>query len=287
MQSFNLLNKLIFNGDFFKRCDIITFMKLQYLIILMILFTLFFSCTTSSNYSRGSLSDAMDKAKEENEDDREVPSNEKDDWPYEQEEREKQEENDDKWDEDAYIGEIGSFDPLLSIRGGTNFYSDPYFDSFVEGEILFGAATEDNLFRFFLFGGAKILHAKPDHPINLSIKKDAVQLNGGVEFRYYPFRKLKVFTPYLLARGGGYLLFWTFQNELTSGGDIITSDSVGGLLLGTGVGIDIIQEKSFFLGAQLVPELYLFGDETSEGFINDYFDSYGTVRVTFEAGFSI
>mgnify|MGYP000639623765 CR=1 FL=1 len=29
----------------------------------------------------------------------------------------------------------------------------------------------------------------------------------------------------------------------------------------------------------------LFGEETSQGFYNDYFDSYGTVRFSVEAAF--
>ncbi len=70
------------------------------------------------------------------------------------------------------------------------------------------------------------------------------------------------------------------------GSDVITSDYIGGLLLGVGVGVDFFQGKIFSLGAQLIPELYLFGAETSEGFNNDFFDSYGTIRLTVEAGFN-
>lgn len=257
-------------------------MKLLDIVIPLFLLTVLMSCTTSSDYNRGSLSDAMEKAKDDHIKDREVPSDKQNEW----ESKERQKENrEDIGNQETYEGlEISQY--LIALRGGLNFYSDPYFDSNMEGEVLLGGASENGIFRFYLFGGVKLLQAQKDDSIALSIKEDAFQLNGGVEVRYYPLPRFVIFSPYLIARCGGYFLLWDYKNDLISGGETIGSDIIGGLLLGTGVGIDLIHTKRFSLGAQVIPELYLFGEETSQGFSNDYFNSYGTVRFTVEAGYN-
>jgi hypothetical protein len=258
-------------------------MRLLYLFVPLFLSVALISCSTSSDYNRGSLSDAMEKTKDDSEEDREVPSEIKDDRDSDQEHEERRNQG----DEDINYEGLDASELMFSIRGGTNFYSDPYFDSDMEGEVLLGVPAGEGSFRFYLFGGVKILQAQSDDPIALSIKKDAIQLNGGVEFRYYPLPELPVFSPYLIGRCGGFFLFWNYKNDLIWGDDTISSDIIGGVLLGTGIGVDLIHLKAFSLGAQLIPEVYLFGEETSEGFTNDYFDSYGTIRFTVEAGFSL
>ena len=53
------------------------------LLVLFLLLIIFFSCTTSSPYKRGSLSDAMDKAEDDHQGSRRVP-NQRDEPDWEQ-----------------------------------------------------------------------------------------------------------------------------------------------------------------------------------------------------------
>ena len=149
-------------------------------------------------------------------------------------------------------------------------------------------ARGQSRFGGYVFGGFKNLDVQTTHPVSQSIDPDPLILYLGVELRCYLFPRLRIFSPYLAGRMSGFTLFWSFRNELITDEDItITYDYLGGIGLDAGVGVDFIQTDTFQAGILLLPQSFLFGEETARGFSNDYFNPYGTVRWSVEAGFKL
>jgi hypothetical protein len=238
------------------------------------------SCMTApSDKDRGSLSDAMDKARDDYPEEREVPDEDKE-FPPEEEERQQPEE-----DDTGIAEQPASFDGPVYFggRGGNAVYSYPYFEPYYDAELLLGYGVKHT--EVLLYGGYKAVTPKDDSEIKESIEEGVLILRGGVEGRYYPFPELQVFSPYALAQFGGLYMYWSFRNPLTAGADTIAADSVFGFMLGAGAGVNLINTDSFRLGGAFIPELFLFYSETQEGFENDVFDFYSTVRWAIEVGF--
>ncbi|QEN08201.1 hypothetical protein EXM22_09455 [Oceanispirochaeta crateris] len=259
-------------------------MKIPFFLILSLLsLTFFFSCTTSSPRNRGSLSDAMDKSRDDHEGSREVPDEDDSPWWAEEEPDQPSRQEPDEPDYNDMVAspsEPVSLNVLL--RGERGWTGSPYFTSDFNGELLIGDKIDH--WEVYLFAGFDLLDVKPSHPAFETIKDNAFTLSAGVEGRFYMFPKLKVFSPYLLARMGGLFLFWQFRNPLESGGESIESDILGGLILGSGVGIDLYHGENFRVGMNIIPEASLYGEETQQGFTNDFFSSQGFVRIGMEAG---
>lgn len=249
------------------------------------------ACTSTPTRDRGSLSDAMDRARDDYPEEREVPSEPRDDDMWDQDNRDRDNDRDpsgDKWEHDRdteYVYYSGPAAMYLGLRGGNALYSYPYFDSLFDSEILFG--TGPNETELLFFGGIKAVTAREDSEIKESIDEGVIFLRGGVEGRFYPFPDWQVFSPYLLAQAGGLYMYWSFKNPLEAGSETITSDSVGGMILAAGAGINLINTEKFRLGGAWIPEVHFFYSETQEGFENDVFDAYSTIRWAVELGLTI
>ncbi len=244
----------------------------------------FTSCTTSSPYNRGSLSDAMDKAEDDHEGSRRVPNDRdepsrgrdsRDDDRYTQDTTSPQDEA--VYYSDPFVGEV-----YLLFRGGNSWGGAPYFNSLFDGEVLIGG-REDSL-EVLLFAGIKAVIAKESSEIYDSVDDGVLILRAGIEGRYYPFPDLQFMSPYLLAQAGGIYMYWSFKNPLEAGGDLITSDSVGGMMLGVGAGVNLIDKGGFRAGVSCIPETHFFYSETQQGFQNDVFDLYGNIRWAVDVG---
>jgi hypothetical protein len=234
----------------------------------------------------------MDKARDSHRESREVP-NERDEMPRPHgPERGKSSiwsENDDTADDIAEessesVGREFSGPFYFAVRGGNAWRGDPYFDSVLDAEALWG--FRDNNIEGFLFGGIKGAEANPASKIAESIDEGVLFFRGGVELRYYPFPTQPVFSPYILGQVGGFYMIWSFKNPLEAGNETISNDTVGGLMLAAGIGVNLINVGRFRLGASCVPEIMLFSPETEAGFQNDVFGYYGAVRWVVEAGVS-
>jgi len=243
-------------------------------------FILLSGCMTSSPYDRGSLSDAMDKSKDDA-DNRRVPNKRDKPAPWEQ---------DDDYNEDisaadeaVYYGSGEDFGSVyLGLRSGNAWVSTPYFDSLIDMEALLGF-RETNV-EGIIFGGIKAVTAKESSAVYDSVDEGVVFLRAGLELRYYPFPDLHFMSPFVLAQAGGIYMYWSFKNPLQAGPETIYGDSIGGMMLGTGIGVNLIDTAVFRLGASVMPETHLFYGETQQGFQNDVFDYYSTVRWAIEAG---
>jgi hypothetical protein len=257
-------------------------MNLSKVILGLCLLIFMIGCTTSSPRNRGSLSDAMEIARDDSNEKREVPDT-PDPWDEQEEDQDDQESHVPSETSQNY--KTAEDEPLTyMIRMGGSTGGTPYFNDQRGLELVLGMDGQENLSLAF-FAGLHILYTNPSHEVYQSIEKEVLLLNVGGELRYYFFPGLTVFSPYLGARAGGIYMSWSFQNPLTAGADTIYSDAVGGLSLGVTTGIDFLRLDHFRLGAQLNPEIYIFSGETSEGFNNDYFGAQGVIRVGLEGGF--
>jgi hypothetical protein len=257
-------------------------MRCTKLLILLFTVMVFSACMTSSPRNRGSLSDAMDKSRDDYEDEREVPD-EPDPWEIEEEP-----DNRAPDDQDPQTRDFGSGGPsslMFIVRGGYEFGGEPFFDEGFDGELLVGDRVGQKA-EVYLYAGFNSLETRDSHSVSESIKGDVLTLGVGMEGRFYPLSGMPYFSPYLLGRFGGFIMFWEFKNALQSGNEIIDSDMLGGIMVGVGAGVDIIRSESFKLGIAIIPELSLYGEETGEGFTNDFFDQQGITRICAEAGFS-
>lgn len=245
-------------------------------VLFVIVFSLFNSCITYSDKNRGSLSDAMDKARDDYPDKREIPESEGESGYYT------------PWDDDEYYDHDNSgfdsdlvlipVDSYYSFNMGIALLSGPYFSDAVNLEVLIG--NDDDHLGFYLYGALTILEENKNHDVSESIEYPYM-FDGGVEFRLVPLGRREFFSPYLALRLGGILLSWEYQNML---GDDITEDTLGGFSLGAGIGINFINTDLFRLGLSCKPRVILNSNQTVEGFDNDYFDPNGDLLLSMDFG---
>jgi len=278
------------NGEDFPpwKDYILTMIRRGMLFMVLLLLLFLFSCMSSSHRNRGSMSGAMDKSRDDYEGERTVPDEEDEDYWFDEEEEDGDipEDSAPEYDSDDTGIPDEPLNLFLLVRGGASFVSDPYFENPLDMEVLIGGLGESN-FGFFLFAGFKNLDVQSDSSISAAIKSHPLILDIGGEIRYYPFHELTYFSPYVAGRISGFVLFWSYKNDLIAGSDTISSDYLGGVGLDGGIGVDFVQTDHFQAGFLLLPQAFLFGDETAEGFNNDIFDAYGTVRWSVEAGFKL
>jgi len=241
------------------------------------------SCSSTPAHYRGSLSDAMDKSRDDYEGDRTVPDAQH--APaYQQPEA-----------YPAYVyygsaeavpmpgGPSGPSEFWIGIRGGNGYYSSRDMEPLADGDVIAGGEAAPNI-ELDLYAGFRVNRAVADSSLDASVKDPLLFLKAGIEGRYAPFPDLPVLSPYLSAGMGGFYMGWNFRNPLPSD-YTITSDSVGGFLMTVGAGVYLVHLDRFRIGIGIRPELYLFGMVTGEGFDNDYFDYFDAITVNGEIAF--
>jgi hypothetical protein len=239
------------------------------------------SCSSTPTHYRGSLSDAMDKSRDDYEGDRTVPDAQR--APaYPQPEA---------YPSYDYYGSAeatsmpggpsGPSEFWIGIRGGNGYYSSRDMEPLADGDVLGGGEVSPNL-ELNLYAGFRVNRAVAGSSLDASVKDPLLFLKAGIEGRYSPLPNWVTLSPYLSAGMGGFYMGWNFQNPLPSGYDTITSDSIGGLSMSVGAGIYLVRLERFRVAIGIRPELYLFGTVTGEGFDNDYFDYFDTITVTGE-----
>jgi hypothetical protein len=252
---------------------------------------LFVSCGTAPDHYRGSLSDGMDKAKDDHEGSRSVPDYER---PPEQDERDiperhrrgdRKDANDSSGSDSSDAVSDGSSsanaEPLevwIGVRGGSSKIVSREIGTYSDGDIYLGAVTTPR-FELGFFGGYHAAFPENNSPLDDSVKDPITFLKAGIEGRYAPFPAWTFMCPYVGAGAGGFIMFWTYENSLTAGPDTISGDTLPGLLLSVSAGIYPINLEHFRIGISVVPEAYLFGQFTGEGFDNDYFTSFSPLKI--------
>lgn len=243
--------------------------------------TLSVSCSSTPTHYRGSLSDAMDKSRDDYEGDRTVPDAQR--APAYQQ-PEPYPANDYYRSAEAVPmlgGASGPTEFWIGVRGGNGYYASRDMEPLADGDVLAGGEASANL-EIDLYAGFRVNRAVAGSSLDASVKDPLLFLKAGIEGRYSPFPDWPLLCPYLSAGMGGFYMGWNYRNAITSGFDTITSDSIGGVVLHAGAGIYILRLERFRLGLAARPELYLFGMVTQEGFDNDYFDYFDAITLTAE-----
>ncbi len=256
--------------------------------------TLMTGCTSTPTRNRGSLSDAMDKARDDNEGSRTVPNEPRQDPQPEPPIRERprkpdysqpgNENSSSASDSDTMTVSTEGTDARVwfGLRGGQSIREDREFGSYSDGDIFLDVQMAPSA-DVVLYAGYKACYVIEGSELDQSVEDGMFFFKAGVEGRYTPLPALPLFSPYVYAGIGGFSMFWAFENTLYSGSEAITSDGINGMILNVGAGLYLINLDRFRVGMNISPEVYLFGPLTNEGFNNDYFGAYGTVKVTLEA----
>jgi hypothetical protein len=250
-------------------------------IVLLVFAVLAVSCSTEPTHYRGSLSDAMDKSRDDYEGDRSVPDIPR---PTEQKYPGEQQVYGTTQYPESYPSEGDSYEPTefwLGLRGGNGYYDSRDMEPLADGDIMAGGEVSSNL-EVDLFAGFKVTRAVAGSALDESVKDSQLFLKAGLEGRYSPLPGWPVFSPYLSAGLGAFFMGWNFRNALSAGDDIITSDSITGLMVSVGAGMYLLRLEHFRVGISVQPEMYLFGLVTAEGFDNDYFDYYDAIKYVAE-----
>lgn len=262
---------------------------MKLILSLLLVLALFSSCLSYSSPSRGSLSSAMDKSRDDWEGSRSVPEDDDDDfiWIFTENDDDRQESK--KKNQENYNDSSGNSsetldDVILILRGGNAFVSGPDFDSTFDLDVLIGSPV--NRYDFYLYGNIKLAKTKPDSDISLSIDKDVLFLTAGIESRVYLFEKYPYMNPFLMGQIGFGYMFWSFKNPLDAGDEMINGDGLGYTQLALGAGVEFLRTENYRVGFMCIPETRLYGISTNQGFANDVFNLYSTVRWSLECGYS-
>ncbi len=242
------------------------------------------SCTTSPYRNRGSLSDAMDKARDDHEGSRRVPDRARppdyDSPPY-RGAGDGDYDGDNDVDSGSAGGGSGVSDVRYGIRGSTAILSYGDCGPDWSADFVVSASGEGAL-SGAVFVGLRSVEPKAGSDLDLSVDGNLYFLRAGVEATYLPIPEMRVFCPYLTGGLGGFLMLWEYENTIIAGSERIDSDTLGGVLLFCGVGVYPYRGERLRLSVGLTPEVYFFGSVTNEGFDNDYFSPMTSVSVRFE-----
>lgn len=239
------------------------------------------SCSSTPAHYRGSLSDAMDKSRDDYEGDRTVPDAQRTPTYPQPEPYPAYDYGESATAASVLDGASGPAEFWIGVRGGNGYYTSRDMEPLADGDVLAGGETAPNI-ELDLYAGFRVNRAVSGSPLDASVKDPLLFLKAGIEGRYSPLPDWPVLSPYLSAGMGGFYMGWNFRNPLPSGDGPITSDSIGGVLMHIGAGVYIVRLERFRVGIGIRPELYLFGMVTGEGFDNDYFDYFDVITVNGE-----
>lgn len=265
-------------------------------VALLLIAALYTSCVSTPERSRGSLSGAMDTARDDNGADRSVPDYNRNPPPNsipDPNERlpERPSADSPGGNDKGSSGSVSALsgEPLrlwLGLRGANATASDHEIQTLGDCDIFIRGEVTPKVDITF-YAGMKVANPVSDSDLDASAKDGLLFFKAGMEGQYMPFPDWKILSPYVFAGVGGYTMFWSFQNSLTAGGEIITGDSIGGMLLTVGAGIYPVNLDRFRIGVNVIPETYLFGPVTQEGFDNDYFTIFNTLKLSVEMSFRL
>jgi hypothetical protein len=258
-------------------------LRLLFVVLSAILVFCLLSCETVPDERRGSLSDAMNKSKDKNTGSRAVPEepnpgygNDPGRVPGTYPDFPSDSANQDNNGKSLSAEPFDSSLLFWGTRAGSTFsYSGDMGKDF-DLDLVGGLALPN--WEGLLYAGFKTVQPVAGSALDESVSGSLLFLRLGGELRYVPFDNREYFSPYLGAGVGGFIMGWEFQNALVGGSGKIYSDSLNGAVLSAAAGVYLVRNAHISLGVSVIPEVYLFGDLTSQGFSNDYFKPYSTIK---------
>lgn len=252
--------------------------------ILYLFCTLVFlgSCGFGSHASRGKLSDAMEKASDDNEGDRTVETDPEEEDDFFVEETPLYYATDDS-SKSAYSLQIDNSEDgtssFFGISGGSGLISGD-FRSINNVNIRFGFG-QARLYGL-IYGGAYWAPITAESKTGRSIESPMRMLKVGFEVHFYTTPEWTFIGNRLIGGFNIGIAQWSYSNDIRTDSDGFTESISGDMItqfeLYIGTGINIAQTKYFNIGFYVLPGVLLFDDQTNEGFENDYFDPEAFLR---------
>lgn len=249
------------------------------IVLLLLLLFLCQACATGNKPSRGKLSNAMEKASDKYEGPRRIEVPDDDRYQHVPDERrakvkKRRSSRADLYQEDQDETGINPF----GFSGGVGFLkSDDFSEMFNLG---LSAGTNDRNSRLELYLGGSWAGLDHTGELDASIDNGVFLYNIGFNYKRKVSDDPKWNTPYFLVGAAYQRMFWRYNNSLTtSGGDIITSDSLEGIEIHAGFGQNLLKVGGNNFGIEIVPAVIFWLPETTEGFDNDVFDPFVMIKV--------
>ena len=107
----------------------------------------------------------------------------------------------------------------------------------------------------------------------------AALLNLGLRYKYFTTPHHTLFGHYFILGLSYTHLSWSYENSIVVDGDLINNDSLDGIELFGGMGVNLLQTDNLQLGLEAIPSMTLWLAKTSEGFDNDVFDNFYTIKI--------
>lgn len=174
----------------------------------------------------------------------------------------------------------------ISITGGVGATpSDAFATASTFGAYLGGSVGERG--RIDVFVGFDRLPIDETSALIRSLNDDLVVTRIGIQYRYMVTPPHTALGFYLVGGGGFSYMGWTYRNAITSGTESIGDDAIDGLELYTGVGVNFLQTSRVQLGLEALPGVTIWSSETKRGFENDVFEDLAFVRLRATASFRL
>lgn len=261
-------------------------------ILFLICGLLMCSCTSTSSHRRGKLSDAMEKASDDDKEDRVVDTEpDPDDDYYDDEDTDDvfidptqpvYIISDDSSLADSNVVLLAPRTTWLTMAGGSGLLKKDDFYGLNHFNLALGVFVRQQHYLELTagFGWAPVQEASL---LNEALDGGIFLIHLGGAYRYY-FTPSHTFMGFYLCAGMGYAyMHWSYKYPFEAmeydeygdelGMDTISSDGLSGFELYTGLGINLVQSKQFQFGAEALPGMILWGGSTSEGFDNDVIDN--------------
>jgi hypothetical protein len=248
-----------------------------------------YGCASSGSAHRGKLSEAMEKASDENNGSRQVQ-------PDGGSSYRRDDDTSASWIARVLSGgdsSVASMQPAVmisetpekkeslqgwfSIAAGTGIISEKAFYGLDHVNLRIGTYTSEHA-RIEMSGGIGWAPVQQSNTLSHSIDGGVLLLNAGFQANWYTTPKYTFLGNYFLAGGSYNYMMWRYRNAIYSGFQRITDDAIDGVELYGGVGFNLVQTSFFQLGGEVTPGIVFWVGDTREGFTNDVFGPFSYVK---------
>jgi len=154
---------------------------------------------------------------------------------------------------------------------GDDIYQLNQFDLSVGGYL-----DEHQLLEGFVGLGYPLIDETAD--LNSSID-DIWLITFGARYKYFTTPRHTFLGHYFTAGVAYAQLHWSYANAIQLDDETIRSDDLEGLELFVGMGVHLAQTERFQLGLEILPSMTHWLAQTDEGFDNDVFGDFYTVKI--------
>ena len=253
-----------------------------FMIILCFLFLQGCCSSFLSGGHRGSLSDAMEKASDDYEGDREVET--EDDWAEDEHEFETVVSED--VTSSSLTGQTSASQAdslnrihgrVFTISGGPGLLSGEDYYGYHHVNLGFGICSKEHHIAQ-LYIGYMSVPVSTTGALHRSLDNGVLLLQAGGEIKYFMTPQYTFMGQYFIGGLAFHYMLWTYKNTIYADGESINSDSVTGFELYAGAGVNLMQTRYFQMGGECLPGVILWNNETSRGFKNDVFGTFWHVK---------